>query len=99
MDRRSFLAATLAAGALTLLPANPTSAATPYLRTIEVFREGAWVQIQWQDLKKGHLFRLREPDGTLADKGEVCIATTDARPRPWPEFYVVEADPYTGPLG
>jgi len=66
---------------LTSLALSLREAPAP-LRTVEALRRG-WEEIQWADLKAGTVFRLREPDGTLADEGtphEVCVALTDAQP-------------------
>ena len=38
-----------------------------------------WEQIPFADLKKGHIYRLFEPDGEPVDDGEVCVALGDAQ--------------------
>jgi hypothetical protein len=47
----------------------------------ETFKVSAhWSQIPFVDLKKGHIFRMFEPEGDSVDEGEVCVALTDAGP-------------------
>ena len=39
-----------------------------------------WYAIQFKDLKKGHVYRMFDPDGEPVDGGEVCVALSDAAP-------------------
>tara|TARA_R110000824_G_scaffold34976_1_gene110350 strand:+ start:634 stop:1134 length:501 start_codon:yes stop_codon:yes gene_type:complete len=97
MNRRTFLtaASAAAAAALITLPGNPQN----NMRTVETFRNSAWEQISWHDLKKGTVFRLINPDGSLADEGnehEVCVAMTDAQPDEDPRaVWRVQVEPFT----
>jgi len=111
VNRRDFIltsAATLVAAAVpaTGLASTPplsldiprTVLADPELRKVQVFTMSGWAKAEWGQLKKGHIFRLVEPDGSPVDGGEINIATADAVVRPPPEFYSVQCDPYTKPL-
>lgn len=58
------------------------------LRAVELYQGGTWITIAWPDLKKGMVFRLREPHGPLADEGEVCVALEDVERLPGGRFGV-----------
>jgi len=66
-------------------------------RTIEVYNQGEWEKGSWAGLKEGHIFRMREPAGGLADQGtnhEISIAIADSTPQPAPMYYCVESEPF-----
>lgn len=95
MNRRSFLASTgLLLASLSLGAAPPSD---PNVRTVEVLQGRAWVPIQWADLKRGMIFRLRDPDGSIVDKGqdhEVSLAMADATLTPWQGRKGAHSDPF-----
>ncbi len=89
MERRAFLASTIAAGVLTTLPlvALEDTQGHFLLTTLglgiqidlipEILTDGAFRSASWDDLENGSIFRLRLPDGTLDAEGtpqEVCVA-------------------------
>lgn len=84
MKRRSFLKATAAAAAVSLIPLSTLGKdTTENLRTAEVYDKGNWIPKQFIELKKDDIFRLRDPDGSLVDKGhehEISLALSDAAP-------------------
>jgi len=100
MKRREFLKTAAAtagvAGAALLLPVGLR--ARPLKRVVEVYDKGTWHEVTWEGLKKDDIFRLRELDGSIVDEGtkhEISVATSDAIPRPAPEYHRVEAEPFT----
>jgi len=67
------------------------------LRNVEIYNKGEWKKGSWKGLMEGHIFRLREPGGDIADKGtdlEICIAVSNAVPRPKLMIYGVESEPF-----
>lgn len=53
-------------------------------RTVQVLYDGKWIDLKFEDMKKGHVFRMFEPDGTpVSGLGEFAgvteyLATEDA---------------------
>jgi len=96
MRRRSFLSGSLATVGILV---TGISVQAPCLRQIQVYTKGEkWVLTPWQDLKKGMVFRLLEPDGTVADMGtehEVSIAVKDAAAEDAPACWGVQCEPFT----
>ena len=62
-----------------------------------------WHRTRFSAIRTGDIFRVVEPDGTIADQGtknEVCIATEDPVPVPYSEdgqewTWGVKCDPYS----
>jgi hypothetical protein len=57
-----------------------------------------WEEIPFVELKKGHIYRMFDPDGTPVDDGEVSVATSDAQPTDdgVQENYSVQSIPLLG---
>lgn len=47
-------------------------------RTTELLVDGALRPIEFEELKEGDVFAMREPDGTPVDEGELFTAAEDA---------------------
>jgi len=62
------------------------------MRAVEIRQGDTWITIAWPDLKKGMTFRLREPNGHLADDGEVCVALEDVEVLPGTSRFGVKCD-------
>ena len=105
MNRRSFLltsaallaVSSVASGASLLAPEG--APAEQELRTVEVYQKGErWVQVPWEGLKRGMIFRLRGTDGEVADmdtEHEVSVALEDAVREQSPAFWGVKCEPFT----
>jgi hypothetical protein len=99
MNRRNAIKSIVAAAGGIALLGIPSVAAAVQLRKVETLVSGGWGNIPWQQLKKGDIFRLVNPDGSLADEGtirEVCTALSDAEPAEV-GVWSVQCDP-CGPL-
>ena len=96
MERRTFLSLSACATVAALLPA--TAEASGPMRTVEVFKDSRFQAIPWRELKKGMVFRLREPTGEIEDEGtdhECALATEDVSEEEAPVFWGVKAQPFT----
>jgi len=71
MNRRNALKSIAAAAGGLALIGIPSAAAAQQLRKVETLVSGGWGDIPWEQLKKGDIFRLVNPDGTIADAGTV----------------------------
>lgn len=51
------------------------------IKTAEIFINGEWTKKEFKEIKKGDLFRVRMPDGSLEEKAgcKEFIADTDAK--------------------
>ena len=48
------------------------------LRTVQIFKDNAWVDEDFWNLKTGDRFKMFEPDGTpIQDEGQYFLATSD----------------------
>ena len=108
MNRRTFftkaaVAVAGAVGALALVPMVAKAAEAPSpepLRRVEVYNKGVWTPAEWASLKRGHIFRLREPGtGALVEAGtpsEISLAVEDATPvAVLHGSWCVKAEPFT----
>ena len=83
MNRREFLssgAAALAAACALPAPSNEDGQMGPR-RIVEVHRGNGWQRCAFEDLRKGDVFRLFEPDGERVRDGssDAWIATSDPK--------------------
>lgn len=100
MNRRIFLKTSAAASVLTMIPLRLSAKPDPKnLRSVELYDRGQWKPGTWAGLKKGDIFRLRDPDGTLVNEGDLneilVVADGGVSACAPPAFWVVDADPFT----
>lgn len=48
------------------------------MRSVKIIVEGKWYPVEFDDLKRGHVYRLFEEDGAVVDDGEISLALSDA---------------------
>ncbi len=47
------------------------------IRKTEVFRNGNWVEVEFQRVHKGEKIRMYEPDGTLVNRLKEILVTSE----------------------